>query len=306
MSLLTGNRNHPAKPTLLLVFLGLCWAIRLLAIKHTADGGAKVLDTVLVATIAIVLLLSLVNFARSKPPPCNGVHLKFYGLAGLFEFGVPFLVEIAVASHLPALHFVIIVATAPIWTLLILAITRVENFDATRALGTLIGFVAVMTVIFATQADGRIDDTLVQPAWIGAAFTIPLLYALYLLYIANRWPENLDNLQGAQGQATAALFIFFGSWLLSKSQLSDVVDLAQEWSIWAVVASEIAGLVLLFQIARMQGGSFVSQANYIAVVAGAVLSNFFFGQQFKWAVVVGIILLVISLWLSTRKRERAA
>ncbi len=66
------------------------------------------------------------------------------------------------------------------------------------------------------------------------------------------------------------------------------------------------GLVLLFQIARMRGGSFVSQANYIAVVAGAVLSAVFFGQPFKWAIVVGIILLVTSLWLSTRKTERTA
>ncbi len=73
--------------------------MRLLAIKHTADSGAKVLDIVFVATIAIVLLLSFINLARLKPPPCNGVHLKFYAFAGLFGFGAPFLTEIAVASH---------------------------------------------------------------------------------------------------------------------------------------------------------------------------------------------------------------
>jgi drug/metabolite transporter (DMT)-like permease len=280
--------------------------MRLLTIKHTADSGAKVLDIVFVATIAIVLLLSFINLARSKPPPCNGVHLKFYALAGLFGFGAPFLAEIAVASHLPALLFVIIVATTPVWTLLISAITRVEHLDATRAFGTLVGFIAVMTVIFAAQADGRVDDASAQPLWIIAAFVIPLLYALYLLYIANRWPENLDNLQGAQGQATAALVIFFGFWLRSKGQFNDITSLALQWSIWAVVASEIMGLVLLFQIARMRGGSFVSQANYIAVVAGAVLSTVFFGQPFKWAIVVGIILLVTSLWLSTRRTERTA
>ncbi len=120
----------------------------------------------------------------------------------------------------------IIVATTPVWTLLISAITRVEHLDATRALGTLVGFVAVITVIFATQADGRVDDASAQPLWIIAAFLIPLLYALYLLYIANRWPENLDNLQGAQGQATVALVIFFGFWLLSKGQFNDITSLA--------------------------------------------------------------------------------
>jgi drug/metabolite transporter (DMT)-like permease len=55
------------------------------------------------------------------------------------------------------------------------------------------------------------------------------------------------------------------------------------------------------QIAPLHGGSFVSQANYMAVIVGAVLSIVFFGQPFKWAIVLGIILLMTSLWLSIRK-----
>jgi drug/metabolite transporter (DMT)-like permease len=76
-----------------------------------------------------------------------------------------------------------------------------------------------------------------------------------------------------------------------------------DWPFWAVVVSEVTALVLLFRIARSYGGSFVSQANYIAVVAGAVLSTLLFGQTFNWAVVIGIALLVTSMWLSMRKTE---
>jgi drug/metabolite transporter (DMT)-like permease len=297
------SQTESARPLILLVFLGLCWSLRLLAIKHTADSGAKAIDIALVATIAIVFLLLGINFARSKLPPITSAHLKFYGLAGIFGFGAPFLAETTVAAHLPALVFVMIIATTPILTLLIAIVMRIERPSLIRVLGTLIGFLAVAVVIFATQTNGRANVQPMQPLWIFAAFSIPMLYALYLLYIANRWPENLDNLQGALGQTTAGLIMYLGIWVFSTSRFGDIASLAMDWPIWAVIVSEVTALVVLFRIARMRGGSFVSQANYIAVVASAALSTMFFGQPFNWAVVIGIALLVVSMRLSMKKVE---
>jgi drug/metabolite transporter (DMT)-like permease len=294
---------HAVRAAILLASLGLCWSLRLLAIKYTADSGAHSLDIALVATAAIVLLLSAINFVRSKTPPRSNAHLKFYGLAGFFGFGAPFFAETTVAAHLPALLFVTIIATTPILTLLVARITGIERLDPLRVLGTIVGFFAVAIVIYVTQADGQASHGPTQPLWIIAAFIIPLLYAFYLLYIANLWPENLDNLQGAQGQTTVGLIIFLGLWLFSGRRLEDITGLAMYWPFWAVVVSEVTALVLLFRIARSYGGSFVSQANYIAVVAGAVLSTLLFGQTFNWAVVIGIALLVTSMWLSMRKTE---
>ena len=180
MSSKATNQTDSARPLILLVFLGLCWSLRLLAIKHTADSGAKPIDIALVATLAIVVLLLVINLARSRSLPKTSEHLKFYGLAGIFGFGAPFLAEATVAAHLPALVFVIIIATTPILTLLLSVVMRIERSSLIRVLGTLIGFLAVAVVIFTTQTNGRANDQPVQAFWIVAAFSIPLLYALYL------------------------------------------------------------------------------------------------------------------------------
>ncbi len=300
MSRLTSGNSPFARPAFMLIGLGLCWASRLLAIKLVADRGGKVMDTVVVVTAILVVILSVTNQARSKPLPRGPEHLKFYVLAGLLGFGAPLLAELMVAAHLPALLFVMIVATAPIWTLLLSAFMRVETLNIKNTLGTLIGFGAVVTVVYATQAE-HADQMPFDLPWVIAAFTIPILYALYMLHIANRWPEGLDNLQGAQGQAIAALIVFSGIWLGTSGQLSDLLALSMQWPIWVVVSLEILGLVLLFQIARLRGGSYVARANYIAVVAGAVLSIVLFGQDFRWAVVLGTGLLVAALWLTKAK-----
>jgi drug/metabolite transporter (DMT)-like permease len=292
---------HSSAAAFSLISLGLCWLLRLLAIKYTADSGAQAIDIAVVATTAIVLLLWTINFLRSKTAPHTSSHLQFYGLAGLFGFGAPFFAETTVAVHLPALLFVIIIATTQILTLLVPTITGIERLDPMRALSTVTGFFAVAIVVFITPADGRASNGPTQPFWIFAAFVIPLLYAVYLLYIANRWPKNLDNLQGAQGQTTVGLIMFLGIWFFSGGRFDDITGLAMHWPIWAVVASEVTALVLLFRIARSYGGGFVSQANYIAVVVGAGLSMLLFKQPFDWAVVIGIMLLVTSMWLTMRK-----
>ena len=83
-------------PLVLLLWLGLSWAIRLLAIKASSQRGASPIEVAAVATLGIVVLLTLINLGRSRLPPIEVQHLRFYTLTGLFGFGAPFLLEITV------------------------------------------------------------------------------------------------------------------------------------------------------------------------------------------------------------------
>ena len=294
-----------ALPIAMLVVLGLSWAIRLLAIRTAAVGGVSPIDVAMVATAGIVLLLTLLSVARSKYPRLSRHHLRFYAATGLFGFAAPFLAEIIVAPHLSVLHFVIVVTSAPVWTVFISIVFRLEAVDWRRVAGIVTGFMATALVIFGTQDGNQAVEFQVQPIWIAAAFSIPILYAIYVLYIAAVWPKDVDNLQGAHGQAIVALVTYFCFWLVFSEKNGDAQTLATQWAIWVIVLSEVIALLLLFSIARTRGGSFASQANYVAVVAGAVIGVTYFNQPVNWLTLAGVILLIFALWLSSRKWAKA-
>ena len=254
----------------------------------------------MIATASIVAITTAINLIRSKSPPLSRSHLRFYVLAGLFGFGAPFLAEVAVAPHLSALIFVIVVATTPIWVTCISAVTGTERLSLTRVLGVVGGFAAVVMIVLATQMPQVELSQPVNLVWVLAATGIPLLYALYILYVSSSWPTDLDNLQGAQGQACVALVSFLCFWIFKGENMVEFTASIEFWPVAMVVVAEILGLILLFQIARSFGGNFVSQANYVSIVVGAVISVIFFGQPVSLGIIFGIVLLLISMWFSLR------
>jgi drug/metabolite transporter (DMT)-like permease len=255
-------------------------------------------ELVVVATIGIAVLLILINFSRSKLPPLEGRHLRFYVLAGLFGFGAPFLLECLVAPHLPALLFVIIVTSTPIWTVFIATSLRLEKASWLRIIGVIGGFVATALVIIGTLNPVAAEETETELVWAAAAFGIPILYAVYILYIAAAWPSDLDNLQGAQGQSTVALAAFLIFWLILPARSLNLEAMKIDWSMMIIVIAEVVALVLLFHLARNHGGSFTAQANYVAVAVGTIISILFFNEQVSVIATAGVVLLIVALRLS--------
>ena len=293
-------------PMVLLMILGLSWAIRLLAIKVASEKAATPADVALVATIGIVCILTLTNIMRSKFPPLKRDHLRFYAIAGLLGFALPFLVEISVAPHLSASTFVMIVTSAPIWTVFLSTVFRLEPNNWYRITGIIIGFGATALVIIGLETGASNAADLAQPIWIAAAFIIPILYAAYVLYTAAAWPVGIDSLQVALGQAVVGLLAFAIFWLTFSEHNWPARLSAFDWSIVAIVLSEILALVLFFRLARSQGGSFATQANYIAVVSGTLIGAVYFSQSLNWLIFAGIASLIIALWLSGKSVARTA
>lgn len=302
MRVLVSNNGRHIAALSLLVSLGLSWAVRLLAIKVSSEHGASPMEIAVTATAGIVVLLTLINIVRSKLPPVETRHLRFYALAGIFGFGAPFLLEIIVAPHLPTLLFVILVTSAPLWTAFIATILRLEPMNWLKAAGVIVGFAATAMVIFGTAPSDPIAGSQPNAAWIVTAFGIPVLYAVYVLYIAAAWPSDLDNLQGAQGQAIVALAVFAAISLTVSDRGLNIEALVSGWPISLIIVAEVAALILLFHLARNHGGSFAAQANYVAVVAGSVLGLLLFDDAATPLVAVGVVLLVLALWLSGKGR----
>lgn len=284
---------------LLLTMLGLAWAVRLIAIKATA-ATASPIDIVFFATVGVLIVTSALNAIRRRTMPVSLQHVRFYVIAGIFGFGAPFFVETIVAPHLKGLAFVVIVTSTPIWVAFLGLLTRVETLSWHRAASVVIGFFATVLVLVGSNLGSDLTFESANMAWYALALLIPALYALYITYIAKFWPADLDNMQGAQGQALIALAIFLIIWISSGSSPVLLRQPDVTLPLFVIVLAEVAGLVVLFQLARTQGGNFTAQANYIAVVFGSALGVALFDQKTNFVAALGVVLLLFAMWLSSR------
>ncbi|MEZ5669918.1 MAG: DMT family transporter [Alphaproteobacteria bacterium] len=283
-------------PYLMLVVLGAIWATRLGALKYAINAGLPAPVTIQVAVLGIAIGLTLVNALRGTWPPLRRDTVRFYLLSGLLGFICPFGLEAIVAARLPVFVLILIVTTAPVWTMLVAAAVGTERISAVRATGVVLGFAAAGLVAF--DSSGGEGPGAVDPLWCLLAMAIPLFYAVYTVFVASRFPRRLDAVQVAQGQAIiVALAVlaaqpFQDFW--SRMAFSPVQVTAVGW----VVAAEVVGLMMYLSLARDRGATFVTQANYVAICMGAVLGAFVFGDPIGWLSLLGAVLVAVALRLA--------
>ncbi len=287
----------------LLFLLGLSWAIRLLATKAVIGAGLPIIVTVNLASLGVVVLLTALNMLRRNLPPVTKATFRFYVVAGAFGFAAPFFLEVTVAGRLPAVVFVLIVTSAPIWTAVFALLSGLERVTPRRAVGIALGFAASGLVIVGSAQASDLEGAFTLTT-LTLAFAIPVFYASYVLFIASKWPRGVDGLQVAQGQAVVALLGFAVAAAISSRGTVFIPNLAQSIFLGLIIVSETVALVLFFYLARREGGTFASQANYIAIAAGALLGSIFFGEDLHTLVVFGVVLLCAAIFLNRTTESR--
>ena len=289
---------------IMLVVLGTVWSVRLTAIKYAFDAGLPPHLTIQIAILGIALGLSLTNIVRGTRPPLHGQAIRFYLASGLLGFICPFALEAIVAPRLPLVVLILIITTVPIWTLLIAALTRVERLTVLRLCGVVLGFGAAALVALDTA--GAIGNGGVDPLWCLLAAAIPLLYAVFTVFVAARWPAGVDAVQVAQGQAIAVAIAVLVTLPFQAEWRDLAYDAKQVGSIAGVVVCEIVGLLLYLRLARDRGPTFVAMANYISICVGAALGVLVFDDPVTWITAVGAVLLVAALQMTRVRTARVA
>ena len=276
----------------LLLCLGLGWAVRLAAIKWTSTSGWPPHAAIQVVVVVLAVTLTIANLLRRRPPPLTRRALTFYTVSGCLGFLLPFSLELIVAEHLSVFMLTIVVTTVPIWTLLIAMAIRVERFSWRKSIGTLAGFAAAATIVIDIAGQGGQAGDI---GWIALAFIIPVVYALFSLFVAARWPKNLDALQVANGQTVLITLVAAGGWAIGAFRIDQVPDPDQIASLAVIIVAEFTGLMLYLRIARDYGATFVSLANYLAIGFGAAIGVLVFGDAIGVLSVAGAIGLIVAL-----------
>lgn len=291
--------QSPQNPTVRnwieLLLLTVLWGSAYAFIKHAVDTlPPNALIFVRIGLAAILLTAWALFRGRRLPPITDKRWIWFTGL-GLFGNTLPFFLIAWAQQYIDSALAGILVATMPLATI---ALAHVfvpgERMNARRLAGFLIGFSGVIILMGPAALAGLGGsglDIIAQLAIVGAA----LCYGINAV-IARLIPETPPSVSGAGMLITAALLALpFGLWDLA--QQPQVSTSAWLTVLWLAVGPTAIASVVLMQIARTAGPSFLAVVNYLTPLA-AVVAGLIIGETIGWTALAALVVILGGVWLA--------
>lgn len=291
--------QSPPKPTVQnwigLLILTVLWGSAYAFIKHAVDTlPPNALIFVRIGLAALLLTGWAVLRGRRLPPLTDKRWLWFTAL-GFFGNTMPFFLITWGQQHIDSSLTGILVATMPLATLAMAHIfVPGERMNARRLAGFLIGFAGVIVLMGPAALSGLGGTNLIaQLAIIGAA----TCYGINAI-LARLLPDTPPSVSGAGMLIMAALLCLpFGIWdLMQAPQVAPSAWVAVAWL--AIGPTAIASVVLM-QIARTAGPSFLAVVNYLTPIA-AVITGYLIGETLGWTAALALAIILGGVWLSRK------
>ena len=286
-----------------LILLGFFWSSRLAAIKAAGLAGIPPHVTITVSVLGIAILFTALAIARGSRPPLDRSAIRFYVLSGALGFILPFILENLVSPHLPVFVFMVIIATMPVITLTLAAATGLERPGRRQYVAIGLGFCVALLIAADTAQLSASDD--VDAIWAVVAVGVPLLYAVNTLFVASRWPQGLDAIHVAHAQAVIIAASALAGSLVAGTVADWPLASRNAPAIVVIVLAEAAALLVYLKIIRRYGPTFVSLANYVAMVFAAILGAALFGDQITFLSIGAALVLVAALTVNPRSKRRS-
>ena len=285
----------PLMALCLLVLMGLGWGLDYALLKIASEAQLPSLGVAAVLSLGGGLVLITVSCSRRRAVAITTGHLRYYAICGLLSTAGPLYFQMLVAQHIPVGVLAIVVTTAPVFTYLFAWLLRLEHHSWRRIAGIGFGLAAALLLLAPDASQPHPE----MRFWVGTAFIVPILYALYHVFAASRRPERLDSIQAAAGAFLAAGTLVLPATLLRN----DLAFLLAPWGQghWAMIALlviySLLG-VMFFVMLQLVGPVLVSLTNFIGVIAGVGWGMLIFGEQPTVWVIASLGLLILALILT--------
>jgi len=244
--------------------------------------------------VMVGVALGVVVLWRREPVPTGARHIRFYALISAVGTLIPSSVSFFVASKLPAGILGLILATVPMFSLLIALAIRSERFQMRRMMGIALG---VTAMILLAIPELRLPGADVAPLLLLGLFA-PFCYGMEGNIVERLAPPDVTPLA-----------VIFASSMLAIPVAGAIawwgdvrVDLGDEWGAaeWALLGSSLGhafaytGYVALVGLA---GAVFSSQIAYITTLSAIVASLVFLGESYPASTWLAIALMMSGLFL---------
>lgn len=292
-----GRNGKPLKVALL-ALLGLLWAVRIAAIKAAGLSDIPVHVVVTITALGLAFVFTARALLWADWPQLDRRLISFYGLTAAFGFLLPFALESYVAPQLPVFVFVVVIATMPIMALTLSFLTGAEQPAWKPVAAVVLGFVCAVTILWDTAST---IEGAGSGWWVMAALGVPLLYAFNTVFVAKHWPARAGAVQVAHAQA----LIVGTAALLGNLVAGTVLELAliarNPGALVLIIFGEALALLVYLRITRDYGATWVSFANYVSMIFGAVIGALFFGDNISLITIGAAIGIVASISLYQRR-----
>ena len=208
---------------------------------------------------------------------------------------IPFCFFAFSAVYIGAGLLSIINATVPIFSACVAYVVYKERLSRSSLLGLLIGFLGVVVLMF------NPDESFGSSGW--SAMLSALLACLLYGTAINL---TVNNLQGVSGLTITAGGLFVSSLVLLPFALwarPEVLPVGNIW--WSVFALGIVctgfGFVMFYRLIDRIGAGRAIMTTYLIPVFSILWGNIFLGESVTFIMVVGCILVLLGVGLTTKK-----
>ncbi|TQV77801.1 DMT family transporter [Denitrobaculum tricleocarpae] len=294
-----------------LFILGASWGLQFTLLKIAGDSD---LNELAILTIAMFLLACAYLVVMA----CKVIwfrpslsHLWFFLISAFFGFVVPLGAVILVAEQLSAGLIVFFESLTPVLTVVIVLLVGTERLNAPRLASVTLGMIGVLLVLWpdlTSPGSARMESLLL-------ALIIPLAYAIDGVYVAARWPSDLDAFQVVTGEAIAATVMLLPFFLWqSFSSFEAMAALAApwlhapwgwgQWAVLAFVPVSFLEVYLYFYLLKQAGAVFVSIGSFIALFGGIFWGMLLLGERHSATVWIAVLLVSCALYLANFRATR--
>jgi drug/metabolite transporter (DMT)-like permease len=284
--------------------LAALWGSSYMFIKVALDDGMDDTFIVWARTLLGLFVLAPIVMRKSALPAVRK-HLGWLALIAIPQVTAPFLLITWGEHHVPSSLAGILVASAPIWTAIIVAfIATDERLNRIGIVGILIGIVGV-AFLFGVDLTGDSDALLG-----GAAILLSGLgYAIGSLLAKRKVPDVPPAGVAASVCAFTALYLL----PTVPFSLPDHAPSAGAWASIVILGAGSSGIAFLiyYTLNSEIGPSRASIVAYIAPVFSVFYGVTFMDEPFTVGAIVGLLLILFGSWLvvdgrlPSRRRKKA-
>lgn len=284
------TKPHFLVPVALLFLIGAMWGGFFALIKIAVIGGVEPVSYLFWFTLLSGSWLFLAGIARGKRPRFARADVPYYLKLGLVRFTLANMILYTAQGKLPVGLMAVIMTFVPILTYCISVVVRIEKFLWRRAAGILLGFGGVLLIVLPKSSLPDPDLAI----WVLIGFGAPLLHAVaYVALSEKSRPKGVDSITLSSGTLLAAAFFALPLALaLGKFQLPGWPPTAGEQALLAHSVLAAVNFYAIFELIRIAGPTYMTQANFLSVGFGVVFGLVLFGEShslFVWAAIALIL-----------------
>jgi len=283
-----------------LIFFGVVWGATFSLMKVATDSGAHPLGLSLWNAFLGAAGLIIINLMRRRPIPLAPRYLKFYAICSFLGTTIPGTSYYYAAVKLPAGVLAIAVAIVPMFTFIAAALIGIERWSALRAVGVVLGIIAVGLIVLPETA---LPDPESAP-WMAAALLATACYTAENIYLTLRRPAEVDPFTLLIGMFTIATIVltpvvyFADGFVPFNWPLGHV-----EWAIIAMTVINAAAYGGFIYLISAAGPVFASQMGYLVTLSGVGWGILIFSEVHSAWIWAALAIMITGLSLVQPREE---